>query len=286
MEINYLILAHSNLQQVDLMINTLMMPNTYFHIHIDKKVSLKEIQSHSFYTNKNVILLKRRKSLNWGGFSLVEATLNLMESGIKKSRSGGYFVLLSGKDFPIQSNHKIHSFLADNYGSEFIKCDPLPFKNWNNGGLERIQYYWLGDILPTEISRNFYQFQIEKNLPRPFFEDFHPFGGSQWWCLTSDCILYILKFIRFNPILLDFFKFSFIPDELFFQTVIMNSPFCEKVVNDNLKYIIFNKHQSHPKIFRAEDFESLIESNKLWARKFDITEDVTIVNRLMEVIKE
>lgn len=285
MLINYLILAHSNLQQVDLMINVLTTPNTHFYIHIDKKIELKEIKIYSFYHHKNVNFIKKRISLNWGCFSIVEATINLLKSAIK-AHTEGYFVLLSGTDFPIQSNTKIHSFLADNYGTEFITCAPLPYENWHNGGLDRIQFYWLGDILPTEISQTFYKFQIQNGLKRPFFEDFSPFGGSQWWCLTAECVKYVLQFIHFNPILLDFFNHAFIPDELFFHTIIMNSPFSEKVANDNLKHIIFNKSQSHPKTFRMEDFESLIQADKLWARKFDATLDIDIINRLLISIKE
>jgi len=53
-----------------------------------------------------------------------------------------------------------------------------------------------------------------------------------------------------------------------------------------LEYIIFNKSQSHPKTFRMEDFENLIQADKLWARKFDATLDIDIINRLLISIKE
>jgi hypothetical protein len=76
-----------------------------------------------------------------------------------------------------------------------------------------------------------------------------------------------------------FFKYVDVPDELFFQTVIMNSPLCGSVVNDNLRYIDWkDPNAASPAILTTSDLESLTRSSKLFARKFDTTVDGDVLD--------
>ncbi|NJN99140.1 MAG: hypothetical protein HC875_36125 [Anaerolineales bacterium] len=69
------------------------------------------------------------------------------------------------------------------------------------------------------------------------------------------------------------------PDELFFQTVLLNSPLRDTIVNDDLKHIQWSTPTSaHPDIFSKEDFEKLNRSPKLFARKFDTKHDTVILD--------
>ena len=47
-----------------------------------------------------------------------------------------------------------------------------------------------------------------------------PHGGSQWFSLKRRTVKIILDWIIENPLFLKSHKFTFIPDELFFQSVI------------------------------------------------------------------
>jgi len=73
-------------------------------------------------------------------------------------------------------------------------------------------------------------------------------------------------------------------DEIIIQTVVMNSPFKETVVRDNCRYIYFRKEEHNPKILTADDFEILRNSEKLFARKFDLQQDSRILDLLDEYI--
>ena len=104
----FLILAHSNPQFVARLVNSLVAPNHYFFIHIDKKSKedfscLKQIPNCTF--------LKKRVSCNWGGFSLVEATLNLLKEA-KAADNFSYFHLLSGTDYFCSTNEAFDKFWA------------------------------------------------------------------------------------------------------------------------------------------------------------------------------
>lgn len=279
MYINYLILVHKNLAQVDRLIDNLIESNTFIYLHIDKRVSRSEIMRCRFSSNQNVRIIKNRIAVNWGGYSMVQATLNLMKTACDHNREG-YFILLSGQDFPLQSTRSIYAYLHDKYGKEFLHYWRLPYKNWMRGGLDRIKYYWFVDKIGMYASNLFVDFQKENKMERDYFKDFPPYGGSQWWCLTTACVQHILNFIKQNPIIIDYFESTLIPDESFFHTIIMNSRFQDNVINDNLRYIIFEGGKPNPKVFGINDFSSLVNSKKLWARKFNMTHDNLVLDEL------
>ena len=76
-----------------------------------------------------------------------------------------------------------------------------------------------------------------------------------------------------------FFERVLIPDELFFQTLIMNSPLRETVVNDNLRFLDWSREPA-PAVLGVHDLDRMIESGKLFARKFDVTVDADVLDRL------
>lgn len=283
MYLNYLILAHKNLAQVDRLIDNLMGDYTYIYIHIDKRVPAEQIRKHRFASQSRVKVIRNRVAVYWGGFSMVKATLNLMKAASAGGRPG-YYTLLSGQDFPLQSNESIRSFFQKNEGKEFMNYWRMPYKGWVNGGLDRIKYYWFVDKIGMYNSDLFCRFQRENNMERAYFKDYPPYGGSQWWCLSLDCVRYMLDFIERHPSVPEFFEMTLIPDESFFSTILLNSPYSENVVNDNLRYIVFEGGRPHPNLLGADDFPRLMESGKLWARKFDEAHDHTVLDRIEECI--
>ena len=76
-----------------------------------------------------------------------------------------------------------------------------------------------------------------------------------------------------------FFEHSLCPDECFFQTLVMNSPFASSV-KPYLHYIKWGKGKSSPRILTESDYQEIVDSSKLMARKFDIDVDKEIINKL------
>ncbi|PSL21508.1 beta-1,6-N-acetylglucosaminyltransferase [Dyadobacter jiangsuensis] len=279
MHIHYLILAHKNLNQTDRLIRALEGKETTFYVHVDKKINAGELKKTDFFRRSDVKIIKNRKNVSWGGYSIVAATLDLMRLALAERRQG-YVVLLSGQDFPLRHNDSIRTRLAKDYGSEYLHFWQIPHHKWDNGGVDRFSYFWFVDQIGIERSWNLYFLQKENGLIRNYFDDFPPFGGSQWWCLTTECIAYILRFLKYNPVFSEFFETTLIPDEMFFHTIIINSEFKDCVTNDNLRYIVFEDEKDHPECLVESDFESLTGSNKLWARKFDVNLDCEVLDRL------
>jgi hypothetical protein len=57
----------------------------------------------------------------------------------------------------------------------------------------------------------------------------------------------------------------------------MGSPFKDKVVNNNFRFINWPLTGSRPKVFVTEDFDKIMASDALFARKFDINTDENIL---------
>ena len=68
---------------------------------------------------------------------------------------------------------------------------------------------------------------------------------------------------------------SLCPDESFFHTLVMMSPYKDNI-EEYLYYIDCSQGGNHPKILTCNDYQAIIESGKLMARKFDIDIDKRI----------
>jgi hypothetical protein len=127
------------------------------------------------------------------------------------------------------------------------------------------------------------QFLINRLLPRRKFPlAYKLYGGScaTFMTLSVDCVRYVVEFMRKNKGVQRYAFFAWGTDEFLIDTIIMNSRFKETVVNDNLYYIDWSKGGDHPKTFTIEDFEVLKNSNKFYARKFDIKVDASILDKI------
>lgn len=91
---------------------------------------------------------------------------------------------------------------------------------------------------------------------------------SSWWALNHESIDYIVDFYNTNKKFNEIFRFSDAPDEMYFQTVLMNSKYKDICINDNLRYIDWSKTREWPAILDENDFEKITNSQKLFARKF------------------
>jgi hypothetical protein len=100
--------------------------------------------------------------------------------------------------------------------------------------------------------------------------------GSTWFCLHKDHVEYILDFVKNNPDYLKFFSTVLIPEEHFFQIILLNSPHKSEIVNDSLRYLVW----PGPKILRTEDIDDILNSGKFFARKFDIEIDSNVLDML------
>jgi hypothetical protein len=290
--IAYIVVAHKLPHQLLRLVSRLNTDRTWFFIHIDKKTDALDYQfvADGLRGLSNCQLLPRRVC-HWGDFGDVQAAIDGIHEVIRQRIPADYAILLSGQDYPIKSNRHIERFLSDSCGRSYLSYTLLPSPHWENGGLDRLErwHFHLRDgyfVFPEK--RRFRRrapellwslavrfFPVKRKLPRGF----KWFGGSAFWCLTRDCIEYIDSFVRENRHFVKFFRYALLPDEIFFQTVLVNSRLKNTIVNDHLRYIDWTKPNS-PAILRKEDFDYLMQSSRLFARKFDDSVDAEVLDMI------
>jgi Core-2/I-Branching enzyme len=286
----YLILVHKNFDQVSRLMRRLLMTDSGVIIHVDKKVGIPFNFLTEFENSQcsRVFLTEKRYFIEWGSFETVLACLALLEEGVLHFPAASYFVFLSCQDYPIKSAEFIDDFFRRN-GSNFICHTPLLEEKWKYGGVRRInRFYWAKNrkSLPGYFCRT---------IPCPPRHFPIPAGkihvGSLWCALKRDAVIKVLDFVKKHPAILKVFRWTYIPEEMFFQTVLVGFLNESKLVN---KGIHFLEHFSLPrdwlrlKILNRNgyrnlgtaDFEKLKSSSALFARKFDTTIDSGILDLL------
>ena len=286
MKVSFLILGHKSSSQIIDFINTLDCKDVTFFIHIDKKSKIMNDSSlEKIKSKENVKFIDQRQQISWGGYGMISATLILLKECLKKEKCD-YISLHSGQDLPIKNRNQILYFLEKNQGKEYFEFFKIKDKKrWApNTGFDRIEYYWFIEEIGYDKSMELYKAQKKLNVKRKYFKNIEPYGGSQWWTITRECAQFIIDYVNQNKDFCDYYKYTMIPDEGFFQTIVLNSYFKDRVINDNLRYIDWESGPEYPKILKKQDFKRIATSNKLFARKFDSTVDKTIIKMITNSI--
>jgi len=279
MKLAHLILAHSKPQMLERLVKRLHHPKADIYIHLDKKANFEDFKH--LEAIDHVFFIKNRVKTEWGNYSLIDATLKGLEYILENNAQYSHINLLSGQDYPLKPIEEIQQFLFFNADKTFMHYLSINDNEWPDGKV-RITQYNLGDYnFPGK-----YRLQSIVNaiLPRRKMPGYlAPYGRSQWLTITPACAKYAIDYLKNNSRLKRFFRLTWAVDEIFFQTIILNSPLKNSVVNDNLRYIDM-EGASRPTIFTIADADKLIASGKFFARKFDTDVDSKILDRLDKVI--
>ena len=269
--IAYLILVHRYPNQFKRLFRAIYHSANYYLVHVDKRsgVGLQtEIQD--FLSGfPNTSLLKSENTL-WGGYSLVDAELRGIKELLKVGLKWEFFINLSAQDFPLKSQGHIQYFLNRNIGKDFIKV--VNQSKFRPDTLSRVQNYTIefgNRILRTPFKR-------------PYLRGVTPYIGNQWMILSRK----FCEFVSYNPEVERFKRFyrhTFIPDEGFFQSVIMNTSYKGTIVNDDkrtIDWVPIGTIKLRPRNFSFKDAEFLLASKGLFARKFNEAVDGKILSIL------
>lgn len=284
--IAYLIQAHNNPVHLQKMIWALNSEKVSFFIHIDKKSDILEFTK-LLWQQKNIYFVNNRINVIWKWFSQVKATIQTIKLAFKKWNYK-YFILLSWADYPIKSNKEILSFF-ENTNKNYIEHKKIEKSNnyldyFKNKQLWfKISKWHFYDTLKYNFNSKKWSFKhwlyrlfILFNIlivntfskKKKIGLNIDYYFWSQWWCINQESIEYILDFHEKNRFLEKIFYYSDSSDEMYFQTILMNSEFKNICINDNLRYIDWSKNREWPAILAENDFKKTTNSQKLFARKF------------------
>jgi len=270
-KIAYIILCHHNEKQIKKLIqNLLYKEHIDVYIHVDKKnPTLKNNLIKVYGQHQSVYIIPDSINVNWSGFSQVDATLLSFEYIMKNERRYDFITLLSGQDYPLRSSIEILSFLRKNMGKNFIEYEDIGTYEWR---INRYNFFTENvntRSFPLKVFRKFsILFQKIFNIKR---KKNHTklYKGSGWFTLTEDVVKYILEEVSIQN-LRPKYKYTSCADEHFFQNILLNSEFEDTIINDNLRYIIWEHGASSPKTYTLAEVETIkedLKENWLWIRK-------------------
>lgn len=300
-KIAYLISVHKDPNQLRRMIKALNQGNnTHFFIHVDLKSNIDDFKNALHNSkDKNIHFTPNRYWVQWGGFNQVRYQIELLKSCIESDIIFNRVIILTGQDYPLKSNEFINRELSKHPQKEYIIG--LNISNVNN--LPKIKYkftryYFFRDLkTTTNIKKIFSGLSriIMFILPirkKPFIkinrEKWSIYQSSAMMCITYNLAKYIIEQLH-NTCILKYFKYSCTPDEMVIPTIIFNSPFyknCmyyEKGTYDGLKTlsaITYFNYRKKIQTFTIENYEELINSGKMFARKFVTGISDTLMDKL------
>lgn len=271
-----ILFCHKDLSQVEEVID--FYDNDFiFYLHIDKKTDISETEISRFRDTHPNVRVFRLYRMHWGGITLLHAELRLIRL-IVRSENVDYIHICSGQDHPIKKLRDIKAFFEENRGKQFMEYHQLPYSEWNFGTFWRLEGFQVFDLFDynSDKGRKAIKF-VNRCMTKIGFRRCIPnhfprlYGGSTWMSLTFDCAKYVVECRGKATRFLRRLRFTFGSDEVFMQTIIMNSRFASTVVNDNKRLTIWIRNDNNPATLTKKHWWSVSTSQCLWAQKFDYT---------------
>ena len=286
----YLILAHNQIDLLKTLVSLLDDERNDIYIHLDKKYrnEAKIEELHHVCKHSALTLLPDRLSVHWGGKSIIDAEMRLLNASIKGNYA--YYHLLSGVDLPLKDQDTIHRFFQQNSGKEFLDIWQLKSSTHT-----RFNYYTVfpegeGNLLPRYV--NYLVKGILMLLKVRINKDVDFRYGSQWFSITHDFASYIVAQQQWVD---KVFAHTSTCDEVFIPTLLYRSPYAENLYSQqddagyrigNMRFIDWSRGTSvrHPYTFTIEDFPLLCQVPHMFARKFNIEQQGDLVAKLAEYV--
>jgi hypothetical protein len=294
MALAFVILAHKNARQVARLFRAVHRSGDVVVLHFDRRAdpALHRLGRELARTHSNVVLLRSR-SIFWGGYQIAAVQIEAIAAALRISDHWHHFINLTGQDFPIKPIGQLDAYLAAQPNANYVSWfDPLASPLWQNARERLTRYYfewpWLERVLRLRgVGRRLRQLLHWQNqLPHipglsRKWPEFQYYGGANQVVLSRSGARYLstdpaaLRIVRW-------LKHAALVDEIVFQTVLLNGPLAPTVINDHLHEIDFPAHSPHPRTFRSDDFDRLVQSPDFFARKFDEAVDAQILDRLTQ----
>ena len=281
----YLIMAHTQPELLKELLGRIDDERNDIYLHIDSKAKNYPVTEVTSVLKKSSCVLTERMDVQWGSDSQIHCEMILLKEAVKTEHS--YYHLISGMDLPIKSQDEIHAFFDQYDGLEFVDED-LP--QISEAALSRVKYYHryygkagsLKDILgamETKMQKLLGVNRLKSEKDTVFQK------GRNWFSITHGLAKLVVE--KEDWIHRAFTK-TVCGDELFLQTIARNSNYAEKICNPNTMPEIPDTRlidwergsNNNPYVFRETDYEELKSSKALFARKFDLTIDKKIVEKL------
>lgn len=281
-------MAHNQFDFLEMLISDLDFSMNDIFLHVDKKSKDFDEQYFKSIPQKSKLYIIPRLNIHWAGYSIVNCILTLLEHATAHGVYS-YYHLLTGSEFPIQSQKKIHDFFDKHYGIEFIGFD-----NKADNFLKRVKYYHIFNErgrdntfwgnLKAEADLKFVLLQkaLHVDRSRNYGREIIFKKGNMTWSITDKLARYI---VEQNKIIRKFYAHTWCCDEVFIQTIVFNSRFYRYVYDIEDEYhsqMRMCQWEKKDNLYHIEDIDDLVFSGRFFARKLCGEEGKEIARLLIE----
>lgn len=290
-KIAYLLLVHKDYEQINIFIKQLLQyGDCDIYIHVDKKNP--ELMDKIIKSSR--IFVCSVYEVNWGSFEIVKAAYELMRIVKKSKKKYSHIYFGSGQDMLIKKG--MYEYLASKPGIIFMHIAG-EIKS-NNRVSARYRICWpkklmiRNDLHIYRFIRIVMQllckfgFVINKNR-RKLKNKIKFYEGRTWFIAPIEVVYYIINYLEQNKDYIMFWKDSLASDLMFFQTIIMNSPYA-KQVEDELMYVEFGNTFAtinHPITITVKKLREIEKENYFCARKFEYLDGKAAIRYCLDLTK-
>jgi len=280
----YLILFHNQQDVTNRLISAIDDSRNDIYIHVDRKV----LQQPVFRVQRaHLYFVENRIDVRWGDVSVVEAELELMKAALQQRENYAYLHLISGVDMPLKSQDFIHSFFEQHKGKEFIGFSQYDYRREVERKVQRYHLFakafrWeptFSGFIKRSLRYVAIKFQELLNLKRNGHIEFKK--GTQWVSITPSFASFL---VDKEEDIKTIYRNTFCADEIYKQTLCWHSPFREKVYNPEAEALgcmrMIGWEDGQLRDWEEKDYERLIHSNFLFARKFN-GDHIKVVNDIL-----
>ena len=278
--IAHLILAHSDPEHIKRLARRLSMFSDVY-IHIDKNIDIIPFKM-ILEEGENISFLENRYHCEWGGWNSIPAEIALLKAALDKFNYDR-FVFLQGGDYPIKSNEYIIDYFEKHPTVEFIRaCNCSHAKDKYLYGKCRYYVYPNNRNILKRIHDKVIRLldiKMRSGIIKDGDEEYDVYWGSAQWAITNEFARYVVNFYESHPKFNRWFYHAFPADEMYFQTVLMNSKFrcnstshgpeAEKRGLVNWRNLHYFEYEGAIRVFEENDFELLKHKKELYARKLN-----------------
>ncbi len=284
----FLITAYRDVSALEGLIDQILkIKDAKIYINIDGRSHelIEKVKIFIESKNESRIYLQFNKKIHWGGFEHLNMFMEMLSIAIKDQCE--YFHTLTGQCRLTQPIKDFEDFFEKNKEFSFLEHFKLPTKSWpGNGGLNRIKFFQLYDLLDAKKPGKFFK-RINKHfihLQKLFFvnrlKNNAYFGGSGYFSISKEAGNYLLDqfLVQRNK-----YKNTFCPEEIAPHSILLNSPphISRNIVNDNLRFVLWeSKNGETPGILDDLDFDEVQDKKYFFARKIDSRYSKNLLNKL------
>lgn len=284
----YLIAAHNKPKQLVTLLRLLDDPQNDIYIHIDRKAAgFSEAALRAAAPDSRVVFVPRRDA-RWGDEVFIDVIVSLLALAAEEEHA--FYHLLSGVDLPLKSQREVHAFFEANAGKEFVAFDRAavdPAMLYDRIGRIHMRQPVrpLAQKLFRRINPAWLKLQKRLGVDRTKISSVSFQKGAVWFSITHACARYVLdQAPRYRAR----YRGSLCADEIWLQTILANSAYMEcrafMGFDDEpaatMRYVDWSGGGASPRTLKNEDFEMLMDSGMLFARKFDETTDADIIRKI------